>query len=78
MSESDPYFDVIEPRKPGRPRNHEPGSAVMTWLTASEHERLVKYAALRGESVSATVRLLLRTKWAADGVLVPKRSTGQQ
>ncbi len=49
-------------RKRGRPRASEPGSAVMTWLPASEHQRLIKLAEKRGESVSSTVRLLLRTK----------------
>jgi hypothetical protein len=62
MSESDPYFDVIEPRKPGRPRKAEPGSAIMTWVPASEHDRIVKLASQRGESVSTTVRLLLKSR----------------
>jgi hypothetical protein len=62
MSESDPYFDVIEPRRPGRPRKAEPGSAVMTWIPASEHDRLIQLAKMRGESVSTTVRLLLKSR----------------
>ncbi len=47
-------------RKRGRPRVPEPGSAVTTWLPASEHDRIVKVAARRGESVSATLRLMLK------------------
>jgi hypothetical protein len=55
--------DEPEPRKRGRPRSAEPGSAVTTWLPASEHDRLVKLAQHRGESVSSVVRLLLQAKW---------------
>jgi hypothetical protein len=59
MSESDPYFDVIEPRKPGRPRKPEPGSTLSVWIPAKQHEYYAKLARLRGESVSRTVKSIL-------------------
>ncbi len=63
MSDHVPQILIVEPRRPGRPRSTEAGSRVTTWLPASDHDRLVKLAELRGESVSSTVRLLLQTKW---------------
>ena len=46
--------------KRGRPKAQEPGSAVMTWLKASEHDQLVRLAKERDQSVSAMVRDLLK------------------
>lgn len=43
-------------RKRGRPRAQEPRSSVSTWLPARHHDRLIRLANRRGESVSATVR----------------------
>ncbi len=63
MSDHVPQILIVEPSRRGRPRSVEPGSRVTTWLPASDHDRLVKLAELRGESVSSTVRLLLQTKW---------------
>lgn len=64
MSEHDPYFDIVEPRRRGRPRALEAGSSVSTWLTVADHDRLIKLAETRGESVSMTVKLLLQTQWS--------------
>jgi len=47
------------PRKGGRPIAREPGSRVMTWLPASEHDRLIREAERRDESVSGLVRRIL-------------------
>lgn len=49
------------PQKPqgGRPRGSrqpEPGSAVMTWLRVSEHERLIQLAQQQDTSISSLVR----------------------
>lgn len=46
--------------KRGRPKAQEPGSAVMTWLKASEHDQLVRLAKEQDQSVSALVRDLLK------------------
>ncbi len=62
MSEHVPQILIVEPRRRGRPRASEPGSAVMTWLPQSDHDRLVKLAQIRGETVSSVVRSLLMTK----------------
>lgn len=48
---------TVRPR--GRPRVKEPGSAVTTWLRASEHDRLIKIANEREVKVSALVRQLI-------------------
>ncbi len=52
-------------RKRGRPQGSrsasEPlSSSVTTWLPDRDYARLAKYAAHHGESVSATVRTLLK------------------
>ena len=54
-----------EPRR-GRPRAVEPGSTLSAWVSVSEHDRLVKVAAKRGETLSATIRDMLRTKGRDD------------
>jgi hypothetical protein len=51
--------DPAPPRPRGRPRNIEPGSTISTWVSASEHDRLLRLAQRREESLSATVRRLL-------------------
>jgi len=43
----------------GRPRAPEPGATVCAWLSASDHDRLVRLAQSREQSVSALVRSLL-------------------
>ncbi len=47
------------PRKGGRPPAREPGAIVSTWLPASDHDRLLRLAARRDETLSALVRRLL-------------------
>jgi hypothetical protein len=47
-------------RGPGRPRvEQRSGSAVMVWVPVGYHDRLIKTANARGQSVSALVRQLL-------------------
>ncbi len=46
-------------RRRGRPRMDEPGSAVTTWLRPDEHDRLIKLANAREQTVSSLVRSLL-------------------
>jgi hypothetical protein len=43
----------------GRPRVHDTGSSVSTWLRPVDHDRLIELAKQHEQSVSATVRLLL-------------------
>lgn len=43
----------------GRPPGEEPGSPVMTWLRQSEHDRLIRLANSREQTVSSLVRSLL-------------------
>ncbi len=45
-----------EHRKPGRPKAEQPSTSVSTWLKIAEHERLVKLAQDREQSVSSLVR----------------------
>ena len=52
-----------KPPSRGRPKNDEPGSRVTTWIPSSEHDKIIKLAEDRGESVSSMVRLLLLTRW---------------
>ena len=48
------------PRKTGgRPSAREPGSRITTWVPASEHERLIRLANQRDESLSAYLRRVL-------------------
>lgn len=51
------------PRRRGRPKAAEQGSTLSIWLPSSDHEFYVKLAERRGETISATVRQLLRVKW---------------
>ena len=53
-------------RPPGRPCNVEPGRKVMTWLTAREHDQLIRIAARHDVSVSAVVRRVLETRLRAE------------
>ncbi len=48
------------PRPRGRPPSEEPGSRVTTWILDSEHDRLIKIANRRDQSVSSIIRELLR------------------
>lgn len=47
------------PRKAGRPRVPEPGSAATTWLRISEHDALIAAAKAHERSVSAWLRELV-------------------
>lgn len=48
------------PKRPrGRPRVEEPRASVSTWLPASYHDRLIKMANNRNESVSSLVKSML-------------------
>jgi len=47
------------PRKGGRPPAREPRAVVSTWLPASEHDRLIREAVRRDESLSSLVRRIL-------------------
>lgn len=64
---SEPVLVVPQRRRGGRPRAPEPRSAVSTWITTRNHDRLVQIANAQGMSVSAVVRgaiqraLVLRT-----------------
>lgn len=55
---------MADQKKPGRPpgstRIDEPRSTVSVWLPASEHDFLAKLAAKEEQSISKTVRALLR------------------
>lgn len=46
-------------RRRGRPRLEQQGSTVSAWLRPSEHDRLIRLANLREQSVSSLVRELL-------------------
>jgi hypothetical protein len=49
-------------RKPGRPRANEPRTSVSTWIPAGEHDRLIQLANQREQTVSQTVRQILRER----------------
>jgi len=53
-------------RPPGRPtgstRVAEPSSSVSVWLPASAHDRLIKLAAKEEQSISKTIRDLLKLR----------------
>lgn len=51
--------DPVRVKKRGRPRVREPRSSVSTWIPARHHDRLIRLANRRGESVSATVRQVI-------------------
>lgn len=53
-----------EPARRGRPRSSEPGSTLSIWIPASDHDYYAKLAAARGESISKTVGLLLKTRFS--------------
>jgi hypothetical protein len=52
--------DARKPR--GRPRALEPRTTVCTWLQASDHDRLIRLANQREQSVSAVVRQILKVQ----------------
>lgn len=54
---------MTERRKPGRPRSDEPKTTVSTWLPTKEHDRLIRLANERDQSVSQTVRQILRAQF---------------
>lgn len=49
----------VEAPRRGRPQSSEPGSTISVWVPASAHDRIVRLAAKRDQSVSAVVRQLL-------------------
>lgn len=51
-----------ERRKPGRPRATESKSSVSTWVSSTEHDRLIRLATERDQSVSETVRQILQQR----------------
>lgn len=51
---------ATERRKPGRPRSDESKTTVSTWIGSHEHDRLIKLANRREQSVSETVRQILK------------------
>lgn len=57
---------MADPKRPGRPhgstRIEEPRSSVSVWLPASAHDRLIELAKKEEQSISKTVRELLRLK----------------
>lgn len=63
MSEpNDPQVFVVGQRRGGRPRAAEPGSRLSIWIPANDHDRYCKLAKERGESVSKTVGLILKSR----------------
>lgn len=50
----------VERHRRGRPRSAEPKSSVSTWIPARDHDRLIRMASERDQSVSETVRRLLQ------------------
>jgi hypothetical protein len=51
-----------EKRPRGRPKLTEPRSTVSVWLPAKAHDRLIQLAKQQEQSISATVRELLRLR----------------
>jgi hypothetical protein len=52
-----------KPQRPrGRPKADEPGTTVSTWLPPQEHDRLIRLANAREQSLSKTIRELLSAK----------------
>ena len=49
-------------RPPGTTRVAEPSSSVSVWLPASAHDRLIELAKREEQSISKTVRDLLKLK----------------
>ena len=47
-------------RPPGSARAPEPSASVSVWLPASAHDRLIKLAAKEEQSISKTIRQLLK------------------
>jgi hypothetical protein len=45
--------------KRGRPKSDEPSTAILTWMPASHHDRLIEMAKQREISVSGLVRQIL-------------------
>jgi hypothetical protein len=55
-----------ERRRGGRPPAEEPSATVSTWLPASAHDRLIRIANEREESVSECVRKIVIEHIAPD------------
>ena len=51
---------VTPPKKPGRPRERDPGANVSSWMRSQEYDKLVKAAKAHDVTVSALVRAWLR------------------
>jgi DNA gyrase inhibitor GyrI len=54
-----------KPNRGGRPRAAEPSETVCTWLTISEHDRLIALAKQQRCSVAAVVREAVRASMKA-------------
>jgi hypothetical protein len=50
------------PSHGGRPKAVEPGTSLTTWVPVSEYARLCRLATMRGETLSATVRAILKLR----------------
>ena len=57
----DPTFEVLTPRRRGRPKSRDPLLPITVWISARELARIETLAARRGGSVSSTARLLLKS-----------------
>lgn len=53
---------MSDERKPGRPKSEDPGSAVTTWIPCTLHDQLIQLAKQNGNSLSATVRVILEKR----------------
>ena len=51
-----------DPRRPGRPRNAEPGSRVSMWIPERDHDRLIRLARAKRMSVSEFLRRSLQPR----------------
>ncbi len=51
-----------EKRAPGRPRVQESRASVSVWLPASAHDRLIALAKKEEQSISATIRQILKIR----------------
>lgn len=63
---SEPTLTIIggERKRGGRPKAAEPGSTLSIWIPARDHDYYARLAAQRGESISKTVGMLLKTRFS--------------
>lgn len=62
MADNEPQLVVVGGPRRGRPCAEEPGTTLSIWVPVSEYDLYAKMAKRRGETISATVRLLLKTR----------------